>query len=325
MHIERAYCVELERVVDIYEARDFYFRQTPPRKRFRFLCSDEKCREANATKVTGVNYDKLVEESDQYVKPHFRENTDHIDDCEWIELEMALNELREESRRSSKHKTDPRRPGKRKSLKSSNIVDIFVPNSVGGARTVERLAREKRAGIKRIPNKRDRIDALKAHLRDNPNQTSFLENVVHSYYMLEPDDRRLTRLKIGRGAWRSYRESFRPIDQYKRDRSDNYIYSGGVWVKRYGPNFSLIFISKVELEGKERRVSLYIEKEKLERYKHRAYLTEMLEKLLSKSADYATCFFYGHIRPSTKNDAWLDIDLDHFDNLVMILRWKQRK
>ena len=70
----------------------------------------------------------------------------------------------------------------------------------------------------------------------------------------------------------------------------------------------------------ERWVSLYIKKEKLARYRHRAYLTEFLEKLVSRQARYATCFFYGRIGLSEKNDDFLDIDLDHFDNLVLILR-----
>jgi hypothetical protein len=37
MIINRAFCIELERIVDIYEARDCYFRQAPAtRKRFNF-------------------------------------------------------------------------------------------------------------------------------------------------------------------------------------------------------------------------------------------------------------------------------------------------
>lgn len=320
MHIERAYSVELRRVVSIYDARDYYFRQTPPRKRFKFLCSDEKCRETNKTKVTGVNYDKLVEESDQYVKPHFRENTEHISDCEWVELEIALNELKEESGSDFGHKDDTRRPRRGKNLKSSDMIDIFVPSSTGGARAVERLPVERREEIKRIPNQRDRIKALKKTLKENPNQTSLLENVVDCYLTLGPDERRQTHLKIGKNRWRSYRECFRPIRFYNRGGGEAFIYYGGTKARRFGHNFSLIFFDKVEFEGGERWISLYIKKERLDRYKHRAYLSEFLEKLASGGARYATCYFYGRIWPSTNNAAFLDVEVAHFNNLVLRLK-----
>ena len=88
MHIARAYCVEADRVVDIYQARALFFALDEPRRRFQFLCSDDACRVANATRVTGVNYDKLVEdERDRVVvKPHFRMNqeTPHSTECEWL-------------------------------------------------------------------------------------------------------------------------------------------------------------------------------------------------------------------------------------------------
>ena len=77
MRIARVYCVETGKIIDIYGARALFFAQDEPRRRFQFLCSDEVCRAANSTKVTGVNYDKLVEEGDCIVqKPHFRMNSE---------------------------------------------------------------------------------------------------------------------------------------------------------------------------------------------------------------------------------------------------------
>jgi hypothetical protein len=88
MHIARAYCVEASRVVDIYQARALFFAQDEPRRRFQFLCSDDACRAANATRVTGVNYNKLVEDDRDriIVKPHFCMNpeTPHDAACEWV-------------------------------------------------------------------------------------------------------------------------------------------------------------------------------------------------------------------------------------------------
>jgi hypothetical protein len=94
MHIARVYCVEAGKIVDIYQARALFFEQVEPRHRFQFLCSDPACRSTQATKVTGVNYDKLVEEGDCIVqKPHFRMNSEspHIVSCEWVAQERASN------------------------------------------------------------------------------------------------------------------------------------------------------------------------------------------------------------------------------------------
>src|SRR5215510_776922 len=97
MHIARAYCVEAGKVVDIYQARALFFAQDKPRCRFRFLCSDSVCREVDATRVTGVNYDKLVEDERDGVvlKPHFRMNpeTPHNPGCEWIARDRLLQAL----------------------------------------------------------------------------------------------------------------------------------------------------------------------------------------------------------------------------------------
>jgi hypothetical protein len=60
MKILKAYCVELDQVVNIFEASEAFFAQPKPRKRFAFLCSDKKCREKSKQKIIAVNYDKLA-------------------------------------------------------------------------------------------------------------------------------------------------------------------------------------------------------------------------------------------------------------------------
>lgn len=324
MQIDRAYCIELGEVIDIYAARDAYFSQSPPRADFRFLCSDELCRQTNETKVIGVNYRKLVEESDHFVRPHYRAQTEHIDICEWVEYERAWFEIQEELSRGSARKGDAPGPRKRKNIKSTNVVDIFVPNTAGGGRTVERSAREKFAEIKRLPTPKDRIEAYKTYVRDNlknnPNQSSVLENVVNSYLSLEPEIGRITDLRIGNGPWRSYWSCFRPIKFYDKDRKDDFIYFGNLRGVKYGHHYSLIFFDRVAFGAEERGISIYIKKHKLDGYKHRAFLTEMLEEIVSRRVRYATCYFYGDIRPSDTNAGFLDVIIHHFDNLVLTLK-----
>lgn len=323
MQIDRAYCLELDDVVDIYAARDAYFSQAPPRADFHFLCSDEPCRRTNKTKVIGVNYRKLVEESEHYVRPHYRAQTEHIDTCEWVEYERAQIEVQDEANGPIRQSDDTRRRN-RKTPKFTNVVDIYVPSTAGGGRVVERTAREKFTEIKLLPNPRDRIEAYKDYLRNslknNPNQSSVLKNVVASYFSLQRELRKTTKLKIGTGPWRSYWECFRPIKYYDKDIGNNFIYYGGLRGRRYGPNYSLTFIDRVAFGEEVRGISIYIEKSDLDKYKRHSFLIETLEEIVSRRVRYATCYFYGDIRPSIRNANFLSITIRHFDNLVLRLK-----
>ena len=138
MHIVHAYCVEAGCVFDIYRARAFFYALDEPRRRLTFLCSDDRCRKQNATKVTGVNYDKLVERGDSFVlKPHFRANADseHLATCEW-------------SVSASRGEGEPGRAGvaghRGRSVdsghaKTTDWIDVFFPTQ---ARTTGRVSNQ---------------------------------------------------------------------------------------------------------------------------------------------------------------------------------------
>ena len=160
MHIGRAFCVEAERIVDIYQARALFFAQDVPRRRFQFLCSDDACRGTIATRVTGVNYDKLVEnERDRIVvKPHFRMNQDtpHSAQCEWVARERLLD-LRDTL------DSEPTRCGRVngfRRLKISDLIDVFSPRVSSELVTAAGLAEspsatssgQKACIIRRAPN-----------------------------------------------------------------------------------------------------------------------------------------------------------------------------
>ncbi|MEG9545786.1 hypothetical protein V6W75_07260 [Mannheimia sp. HC-2023] len=89
MSIYEAYCVQLNRVVSITEART-EFLNLYPRKRFQFLCSTESCR-AKGVKITGVNYDHFPDEIKQ--SPHFKyitkNNIAHSADCQWCQTKIV--------------------------------------------------------------------------------------------------------------------------------------------------------------------------------------------------------------------------------------------
>src|SRR6185437_14347728 len=88
MEILEAYCFELNRAVDIYDAQKAFFALPEnQRKRFKFGCSDDACRAEKKPLVSGVNYDKLSEETEKYRQLHFRAPAGHphLDTCVWVQ------------------------------------------------------------------------------------------------------------------------------------------------------------------------------------------------------------------------------------------------
>jgi len=78
-----------------------------------------------ATKVTGVNYDKLVKKGDRIVqKPHFRMNGEspHIAECEWVLRERALDARDFRSLEGAQTTNTTRRA---RNHKSGDLVDVF--------------------------------------------------------------------------------------------------------------------------------------------------------------------------------------------------------
>ena len=65
-----AFCVELEDVVSIGQARRAFLSRERPPDKFNFLCADEFCRK-HRVRVTGVNYRTAAQESAKFRIPYF--------------------------------------------------------------------------------------------------------------------------------------------------------------------------------------------------------------------------------------------------------------
>ena len=324
MHIARAYCVEADRVVDIYQARALFFAQDEPRRRFQFLCSDDACRVANATRVTGVNYDKLVEdERDRVVvKPHFRMNqeTPHSTECEWIALERILDvtdsadaELEQRGRAHGfRH------------LKSSDLVDVFLPGCTTASAT--QAGGVETSGAASLSEKASefRYEAvLPPRQSSNPTRAHFLDAVVSVYELLEASERREAVLRIGRGPKLPYSRAFCRVENYFSARGER-IFHGGVRVRAHGPNFAVRFFDRVaapdeERAGKALDVSLYLKRETVLTHWNGKFLVAQLSEA-AKPGHYAHCYFFGRIQPHPAASARLIAVVDSLDFLAFTVR-----
>lgn len=310
----------MERVVDIYEAKNFYFNQKIKR-RLRFLCSDELCRQIKEPVVIGVNYWKLVGGEEQFCnRPHFRRHGDfaHHNLCFKLELYEAKKELEKELSRNS--------PSGRRKL--SDVVDIFSPfdgQEAGDTRLIEQEDAVYRE-VRKIASKHGRIEALKEYLRKSPTRSRMLQEVVSCFITLSPDERRSTVLRIG-GIRETYETAFRKISQIDRHR--NNIYFGGVRVSHYKQKsgdvgdaplltgYVLNFYDPVIINGAEHRVSLFVSVFKLARYKYRASLKHLLEEAATKNIPYLRCFFWGGFEVVPEHQS-VKILIGHFNNIHFV-------
>jgi hypothetical protein len=324
MHIARAYCVEAGKVVDIFQARALFFAQDEPRRRFQFLCSDDTCRAVNATRVTGVNYDKLVEDGRDrvVVKPHFRMNpeTPHNAECEWVARERLF-----EGPDSSGESQPWHGEGRRfRHLKSSDLVDVFLPAQTATAAVPT-------ASTRLAPlNERDREgtgveggNACNPGRVSNPTRTDFLEAVVNAYELLEPEERREAMLRIGRGARLPYSKAFCRIEHYCSARGSR-IFHGGVRVQAHGPNFAVRFFDRAVKAGEAGvtgplDVSLYVKRDALlTHWNGKFVLAQLMEA--NKPGHYAHCYFYGRLVDHPRLGGRMVVEVDSLEHLVFTIR-----
>jgi hypothetical protein len=324
MHIARAYCVDAAKVVDIYQARALFFAQEEPRRRLEFLCSDDACRVANGTRVTGVNYDKLVEDDRDrvIVKPHFRMNPDtpHSPACEWVARERAWEALGcadvEPDRRGRAHHF--------RHLKASDLVDVFVP-SVPETTSMLSMPSEPRPRAPAARDARDsgREDEPGRRGRSNLTRADLLETVVSAYELLAPEERREVALRIARGPKLPYSKAFCRIEHYFAAPPAR-IFHGGVQVRAHGPNFAVQFFDHVLRAGEPGRdhpleVSLYLKRDALLRHWNGRFLLAQLTEA-SKRGHYAHCYFYGRLVDHAKLTDRVVVELETLEHLAFTVR-----
>lgn len=269
MSLPKAYCTEAGRVVDIFEAHALYFAQKEPRKRLDFRCPDDDCRTEKNPEITGVNYDKKPDEKEFVQRPHFRlkKNTIHSHRCPWAEIVVALEELEKEDG-----------PSHLSHLKKSELVNVFKPLGDGGEIDGDKFDIDAGflARIRLFTDKRERINALKEHLRGALNSTSRLHEVVRCYMSMSDEERRAENLSIPPYGSKPYRTWFR-FAKFCRPNEVPFIYYGAANVMRYRSGYSLKFWSRAEQPDQSLcDISTFIADDQIKAFRGGKMLTEVL-------------------------------------------------
>lgn len=292
MHILEAYCSQLQRNVDIYEARDAYFEQHEPRQAFEFRCSDERCRQTNNPLVSGANYRKLVEEDSVYRMPHFRslQQHPHHSDCQWI-----IAERRRIAQPGTTTEPRAERP------KRTNHIDVFSPLASDPIRASSlNLKSPRLIGEVSLVDE----DAENADSSSNASRswtiTSRLERLVDDYESQSIEERKTNHLSIA-GRQTSYYNGFIPVKFLREYEWQYKIVVGNVRVKRWPRDkhkgFFVTFydlLAQHPAEWQLLRPTIWLPLNRLDRYVGGRRLVSQLEAACAERY-YAKCYFFGGI------------------------------
>lgn len=319
--IQRAYCVELDSCISIDTARREYFSLPEKgRRRFNFLCSDERCRYHNdmGVRVTGVNYDKLCEESrdgQSVIKAaHYRENDKHHPDCEW----SLLNDD-EEQLTQRKNETDEDYSQRKLRHKLNHFIDEFSPNLED--ESLSKQSDEAVLGAEKLGGRSNQSRERSSPLKSSPSKTvtSVLSRLVETWLeakeVLTDEEFKQMRLNVkGIGRVLLY-QYFKPVRYYHHDKHIGVIYGGATLVKRYGKGFKFKFYDKVT--GKQ--AYLYCDQKTMESYRYRNYI----ESILALDCHYFNVYF---LAPKvSEKEEYVTYELDSLKNIHIIARHVVKK
>lgn len=310
--ITRAYCVQLDEVLSIAEARRAFFSLPEPRSRFDFLCSSAACR-ALGTKVTAANYDKQPNET--YKAAHFRENphSAHAPDCEWMtgeEDEDADGKL------PGENEADARQRHARRKL--HDYIDVFEPLVERAKPTPEKTTTLSAPAAKSAGDPPPEAATPRAEKKSINQRTNSLERLVECYRQarleLSEEEFKAMRLRVvgeGEMALGAY---FKAIKYAKLGSANRVLQGGALLVDRYGSGFKLKFYDRID----NKPVFLYIAKEQMDAYRFRGYL----DSLLREEVDYFRVFAIGELALSPSGKS-LDLKVADLRQLVLIPGMKQ--
>jgi hypothetical protein len=223
--IERAFCVELGRIVTIDEAR-LAFVEGSDLAAFHFECSETPCT-GLGVRIAGVNYQFDAEQRPKLVANHFRRLDDHASEC--IYFTPGTDDASPRSNASRKVRA-----------LRSDLVEAFLP-----PRLPPKLAAEPvmPSGVKTGEGRARRP------IRNRRRATSSLARLVESYRLLVrsnvPNILRSHLLRVRGHGVLPIAEYIKPVYRATERSFEHVIYGGARWVKEYGTGFKLRFIDRL--------------------------------------------------------------------------------
>jgi len=319
--ITRAYCVELQEVVTITQARKEFLAMDPHPEKFHFLCSDQRCRDCGV-KVTGVRYRENAQESVKLKTAHFRENDKHLPTCEWEEPPEE-----EDTNGLLPGETEDAARRRRARRKLNDFIDVFDPcdeddSSYVTTKGASGAGANSDSGSAANGNDRCRKDDDS----DFPGvtKTSDLERLVECFReakeTLTPEEFAELEIMV-KGVGRiKLSHYFKRLSYAKKSTTQNVIYGGAkTLVKRYGSGKSYTqgFLFKFYDKVEGGPVSLYVSPAMMREYRHRKYIDDIILK--ADKVRYFTIYALGSFEPAKTEYHGLNLTISQLRQLVIVL------
>lgn len=314
MEILEAYCVELDQVLNIYDAQKAYFAlPAATRKRFTFRCSDHDCRSAANPLVSGINYDKLAEESDKFRQIHFRAPAGHPhqDDCYWVSEDAA----RRKPAAGDGGDGTPRM----ERAKKTNVIDVFTPK-LSDERVVKAGPSTGEPPADGKPREA-REPKAKYRAREGYSSTTRLERFIDCWSQLDADELKQNEVVIA-GRSLSYRQAVTHPEWITPADNGTRILQGGakatLWPKDAPTRLYLNFMSGCDKfpdneGGKTLTIDLPLTR--IDAYNGGAMLLERIRQGQAKG-HYVKVYCWGDIKAREKREGYV-LEVASLDNLVI--------
>lgn len=316
MEILEAYCEDLGRVIEIYEAQEEYFATSVARRhRFSFRCSDAACRAAKNPLIVAVNYDKNAEESEKYQQPHFKShiNHPHIDGCIWMVGDASR---REASLGGDARDVRSSRP------KATNVVDVFEPRLTDTLLTAAATyVRPAAVTSDEAATSSDGMRKDSAHRNGHTARTttSRLEKVIDCWSQMEPDERRNHPITIDSRTL-SYQQLCLRVTTISEAENGTRVVYGGAHVDVQPADSPDDYLVKffdgcnrfAKVSG-ETSLTISLPIKRLKQTRRGALLLDRIKQATHRD-HYLRVYAWGKIVPRDKGYA---LHLDALDNLVL--------
>ncbi|MBO7806121.1 hypothetical protein [Burkholderia pseudomallei] len=318
MRITRAYCVDLDEIVTIDAARREFLSIEPTPERFRFLCSDDACREAGVA-VTGVNYTFNAEEGAKHVAAHFRAHNPekHLPDCEW--RKAAKGDASDEPLPGETDEDARQRIARRKLTDFVLSFDPTDREDVDGKSRSGKGSDGDNDGAGSDGHPRPTRPRAEGPAGGHAS-TRDLERLAESYRdaraTLSDDEFRVLTLRVKKIGTLALGEYFQPLTRCSEATADRIIYGGATLSDRYpkdgGRGFKLKFYDKID----NLPVYLYVSQADVDAYRHRKYLCGIVDKIPAHR--FVRVFANGVIRRSPSGKSY-SVEISHPRHLALVL------
>lgn len=268
---ERAYCIELSKVITPYLARELYFNEDSDyyNKKLHFKCDKENCE----AMLTGVN---IYNDKKFKIPLHFRTIKKQIHTCE--------NEMKDEVSGSKSNDIAKSRitltrypsefilnPSKSETL-GGNIVEIEDDKENDTQIQIRKGSREYTQKIKRL-------------------KISCFEHLIDCYLNGDKDILKNINLTINNKTKKFY-NYFKQLKYYRDE--EGLIYFGRVEkIENYGNDVKIVFKDRIWDESKPLKASIYIKNKVIDSYGKKIKFRNEINEIIKKKDYEILCFFIG--------------------------------